>query len=173
MSTPRANGLAAADEGTEPCPRSPRTILQPGESLPPPEELCGREWHIGDPHSKYRFMRCGWRRGGAGLGLRRRRRRQFHRRLLALVRAPLLVGCRLVLKQRCSSQTVTQCNVHACWQPRPAAGASSAAAEVLCCGACACARLCIHPPSAACCPTFLPQSARHRCAKGTAQSAAV
>ena len=51
--------------------------MGPGE-VPTPEQLHGKAWLRGDPHSKYRFMRSGtlWRRamgrgvaqGGRGAG---------------------------------------------------------------------------------------------------------
>lgn len=36
-------------------PGSPRPLLKPHETVP---ELGGKAWHVGDPHSRYRFIRC-------------------------------------------------------------------------------------------------------------------
>jgi hypothetical protein len=63
-------------------PRSPigRPSMGP-EEVPTPEQLHGKAWLRGDPHSKYRFMRSGtlwgramgrgWPRGAEGRALRR------------------------------------------------------------------------------------------------------
>ena len=49
-------------------PRSPvgRPPLGSGE-VPSPEQMHGKPWLRGDPHSKYRFMRCGTTGGRAAM----------------------------------------------------------------------------------------------------------